>query len=197
MMKCLINIGIFSAIFACAVAQTVYIDLDTGKIVGVDQGRTRQPQQNYPPRYPSQQIPYYPHQPNQFPQQPPVQRQQNQPNTLNTEWVCTDPKTGTTMIIATDGVRQPVNRNQDKSYQDNPWLQNLPKDWNRQPNLDRPNGIQSTPSPIITTVPSTTSSTKAPFPSLDNFDWTQFLDKTTKQPPTDGEGILEPRGGSR
>ncbi|XP_063978854.1 amelogenin, X isoform-like [Diachasmimorpha longicaudata] len=199
-------------------AQTVYIDLDTGKIVGITQGKSgqgnygnpqpgyqgravpQQPQPNYQPiqQYPQgrphvPQQPYYPfgHQHTQAPYQ-------SQPNNLKTEWVCTDPKTGSTMIIASEpGPQGPVIPNPRNPYQDNPWLQNT------RPGQDMPGELPN-PTPVPNTPPPpTTPAQPAPFPKLDNIDWTQFLDKTTKKPlteasgaATDGEGIIEPRGGN-
>lgn len=122
------------------------------------------------------------------------------------------------MIIATeDGtVKGPPKRV--NPYQENPWLQpqnphvpgQNPQDpqnnWN-QPGQNMPETITEPTLPpiVLTTTPSPPkSSTKPPFPRLDDIDWTQFLDKTTQRPSgdglssaIDGEGVLEPRDGGR
>lgn len=108
-------LSLLAGAFVYAGAQTVYIDIDTGKIVGIEPGksnqgnignqrrnqewqRPQQPQSNYQPTYPNQHRPHYhPQHPYYHPQPPQGDTQGGRTNPLNTEWVCRDPKTGNTV----------------------------------------------------------------------------------------------------
>uniref|UniRef100_A0A6V7HP12 Uncharacterized protein n=1 Tax=Bracon brevicornis TaxID=1563983 RepID=A0A6V7HP12_9HYME len=123
--------------------------------------------------------------------------------------------------------------NPQSNYQDNPWLrpqeqphtvpqQNYPEGSQNNANVPTsPNQYQPTtertttepPAIILTTTtprptqppPPSVTSTKSPFPSFDNIDWTGFMDSTTKKSSPssslsqaiDGDGIIEPRFGAR
>ncbi|XP_034942686.1 GATA zinc finger domain-containing protein 14-like [Chelonus insularis] len=242
---------IFMAIYFMAViqktySQTVWLDIDTGKIVGVSPPKGTQNQ----PQYPQQNYgPYRRHDNGRshniynenynngmrYPQQTGNNYMRDDPRfgkTLTTEWVCRSSKTGDTMVIDNEIMvskfpeqLQP-NYNQQQEYDRNPWLNNQNNNNNnndhnyqKQPqtttqrnwSIDRDsvtNNYNPTITPKLTTIsqpetlPPIISTTKKPFPSLDNIDWTKYIEDTTKaggSTPTsldravNGEGVISPR----
>ncbi|KAK0173226.1 hypothetical protein PV328_006457 [Microctonus aethiopoides] len=224
-------------------SQTLWVDIDSGKVVGVSPGQNQQQPQRPQQQYPQQNNGNFGRrnrwrQQNSQPQLPFIQQPIDPTmNNINAEWVCRNSRTGDTMIIASEinnrtpeqqqpNYQQPPIYNTDNPYQHNPWLdrngQNLPQQNNPQGTLPNPNGqyapdinsgnnfnnyptiIQpttTTPAPTKPPIIPTTS-TKKPFPTLDNIDWTKYLETTTKKSNSqslsraiDGEGIIMARGG--
>lgn len=196
-------IFIIAIVIIQAATQTIYVDYDTGKVLGVDEGKQVYPQQNYPQK--NWQSHHHRHNQQQMTNNHHRKNQNTIPqNNIKAQWVCVNSVTGQSMIIDPEnngarsgtGNSQINNRPAQNPYQDNPWLNNQPmarpNDPPPQPTIPSRQNIQEPPIPVTTQPPPTQ-------PTVPDIDWTKFLEPTTKKPAVsletaiDGVGILQPR----
>lgn len=90
---------IIAIVIVQAVTQTIYVDYDTGKVLGVDEGKQVYPQQNYPQK--NWQPHHHHHRHNQ--QQMTNDRRKNPntiaPNNVKAQWVCVNSVTGQSVSL--------------------------------------------------------------------------------------------------